>query len=953
MSDVRARLHAALCGRYVIESELGHGGMAVVYLAHDLKHHRSVAIKVFKPELAAALGPDRFLREIEIAAGLTHPHILGLHDSGEADGLLYYVMPFVAGESLRHRLARVKALPPADAIRIACEVAEALHYAHEHGVVHRDIKPDNILLEGEHAVVADFGIARAIAAAGERPLTGTGVTVGTPAYMSPEQAAGDQEIDARSDVYALGCVLHEMLAGAPPFTGINAQAVLAQHLTERPPPLRALRGPVPPRIEQVIHTALAKQPTERFATAAALRDALQTDVPLAHARGTHRWAAAAVLAVAILGAATWMLFGRPFAANAPATDPGLVAVLPFRVSGTDSTLGFLREGMLDLLGARLTGEFGPRAVDPRALLSSWQRATRAKGGDLGEDGAIGVAHGLGAGRVLSGGIVAGPRGITIQASLAPVRPSGRASATFASVAGPLDSLPRLVDQLVAQLLAREAGESTARLTALTSTSLAALRAYLDGQANYRRGSYAAAVGSFRRALAVDSTFALAGLGLRNAAIWTIYSVDAVPQGLRAAWTFRSRLSARDRDYLTALVGTHYPALPSYADQLAGWERAVTEIPDRAEAWFELGEVYLHFGPLIDLDAGVDRAATAFNRVLDLDSTFLAPLQHLYQIASFQGDTAGARRLGTLFLAGAGGSEATLGRWQIALALRDSAALASARLALDSLGLDDLVAVAFFAQIASVWAVGVGDAEHATDLLWRRATTGAERQVAQGVAHSLAMNRGRPGVGRRAAESLGPGVLVLDALYWDGDTLAGAAAAHVLARTSRADDLCTLEQWRLWHGESASAARTIARLRASRSACVPLLDALRAVVERQPDAARRIEHFDSLQRQGPPVDDDLREANLVLSRLRESRGDLVGALAAARRYPLLPTGELYLTSYLRQEARMAALTGRPAEAIAAYTHYLQLRGAPEPVLAPQVAHVRGELARLRADAASAH
>ena len=952
MSDVRARLHAALRGRYAIESELGYGGMAVVYLAHDLKHHRSVAIKVFKPELAAALGPDRFLREIEIAAGLTHPHILGLHDSGEADGLLYYVMPFVAGESLRRRLARVKALPPADAIRIACEVAEALHYAHQHGVVHRDIKPDNILLEGEHAVVADFGIARAIAAAGERPLTGTGVTVGTPAYMSPEQAAGDQVLDARSDVYSLGCVLHEMLTGAPPFSGINAQAVLAQHLTERPPPLRALRGAVPARLERVIHTALAKQASERFATAAALREALQTDLPPVRARGTHRRAAAAAVGVTILGVGMWLLLGRRFAANTPATDPGLVAVLPFRVSGTDSALGFLREGMLDLLAARLTGEFGPRAVDPRALLSSWQRALRAKGGELSEDGAIGVARGLGAGRLMSGSIVAGPRGISIQASLAPVRPSGRAAPTLASVAGPLDSLPRLVDQLVAQLLAREAGESTARLTGLTSTSLPALRAYLDGQANYRRGSYAAAVGSFRRALAVDSTFALAGLGLRNAAIWTNYSVDAVPQGLGAAWTFRSRLSERDRDYLTALVGTHYPVLPSYADQLAGWERAVAEIPDRAEAWFELGEVYLHFGPLIDLDAGADRAATAFNRVLDLDSTFLAPLQHLYQIASFQGDTAGARRLGVLFLARATGSEATLGRWQIALALRDSAALVSARLALDSLGPDDLLAVAFFAQIASVWAGGVGDAEHAADLLWQRATTGAERQLARGVAHNLAMNRGRPGVGRRAAEALGPKVQVLDALYWDGDTLAGAAAAGLLARTGRDDDLCVLEQWRQWHGGSASAARTIARLRRSRSACVPLLEALRAVVARQPDAARRIESFDSFLRLGPPVDHDLREANLVLSRLRESRGDPVGALAAARRYPLLPSGELYLSSYLRQQARMAVLTGRPAEAIASYTHYLQLRGAPEPTLAPQVAQVKRELTRLGAGGAPA-
>src|SRR5437879_6456045 len=219
MGDLRARLHAALSGRYLLEGELGHGGMAFVYLAHDLKHHRSVAITVLKPELAAALGPERFLREIEIAARLTHPNILSLHDSGEADGLLYYVMPFVEGESLRDHLAREKRLPVAEAVGIACEVADALEHAHQHGVVHRDIKPENILLAGGQAVVADFGIARAIVAAGDRSVTESGIAVGTPAYMSPEQAAGARELDARSDIYGLACVLHEMLTGQPPFTG--------------------------------------------------------------------------------------------------------------------------------------------------------------------------------------------------------------------------------------------------------------------------------------------------------------------------------------------------------------------------------------------------------------------------------------------------------------------------------------------------------------------------------------------------------------------------------------------------------------------------------------------------------------------------------------------------------------------------------------------------------------
>ncbi len=233
MPDLLERLKTALAGRYVVESEIGRGGMAVVYLAEDLKHGRRVAIKVLHPELGAAVGADRFLREIETLAGLTHPHILPLHDSGEADGLLYYVMPFVEGESLGQRLDRKGQLPLDEALRIAREVADGLDYAHDRGVVHRDIKPGNILLSRGHALIADFGIAKAIGAAsgGDATATATGLSVGTPRYMSPEQAAGVTEVDGRSDVYALGCVLWEMLAGEPPFDGPTPRAILARNRT--------------------------------------------------------------------------------------------------------------------------------------------------------------------------------------------------------------------------------------------------------------------------------------------------------------------------------------------------------------------------------------------------------------------------------------------------------------------------------------------------------------------------------------------------------------------------------------------------------------------------------------------------------------------------------------------------------------------------------------------------
>ncbi len=273
-TNQRDILNAALAGRYVIERELGSGGMATVYLANDVKHRRQVAVKVLRPELAAALGPDRFLREVEIAARLNHPHILALYDSGEADGLLFYVMPYVAGESLRHRLAREKQLPVAEALGITQQVASALGHAHAQHVIHRDIKPENILLYEGEAMVADFGIALAASAAAEDRLTEAGLAVGTPEYMSPEQGLGERELDARSDVYSLGCVLYELLAGEPPYTGRTAEAIMAKRFADPVPAVRRLRAAVPAGVEQALMKALARARADRFASTAAFVEAL-------------------------------------------------------------------------------------------------------------------------------------------------------------------------------------------------------------------------------------------------------------------------------------------------------------------------------------------------------------------------------------------------------------------------------------------------------------------------------------------------------------------------------------------------------------------------------------------------------------------------------------------------------------------------------------------------------
>ncbi len=274
VSDTLARLQSALSSRYGIQRELGRGGMATVYLATDLKHDREVAIKVLHPELAATLGPERFDREIKFAAKLQHPNILGLFDSGDADGLLYYVMPFVYGESLRERLDRDHMLPVDFAVHVALEVADALGYAHMLGIVHRDIKPENIMLSGGHALVADFGIARAVTEAGSsQKLTETGMAVGTPLYMSPEQSVGDT-VGPTSDIYSLACVLYEMLAGHPPFSGTNARQIMARHAMEQVPSLQVVRDTVPDEVEDAVMAALNKVVADRPQTAAQFAEML-------------------------------------------------------------------------------------------------------------------------------------------------------------------------------------------------------------------------------------------------------------------------------------------------------------------------------------------------------------------------------------------------------------------------------------------------------------------------------------------------------------------------------------------------------------------------------------------------------------------------------------------------------------------------------------------------------
>ena len=1001
MPDTSDLLAAALADRYRVERELGRGGMAMVYLAHDLRHDRPVALKVLRPELAASLGPERFLQEIRIAARLQHPHILPVHDSGEAAGRLWYTMPYVEGESLRQRMAREGQLSLDQAVRIASQVLSALGYAHAHGVIHRDIKPENILLEGDEAVVADFGVARAITAAGQDRLTETGLALGTPAYMSPEQATATRELDGRSDLYALGCVLYEMLAGQPPFVGATAQQLLARHAMDSVPRLQTVRATVPEGVERSVMRALAKVPADRFPTAADFAQALATpgetretavisSTPQPHRRRRMVALAAGGLGLLALALAAYLLWPRPKAA----LDPNLVAVVPFRVRGAAPPLGYLREGMIDLVAARLTGEGGARAADPSSVMTAWRRVAGSDAADLPERAAVGLAHRLGAGQLLLGGVVGTPDHVALNASLIPV--AGGSPRADAKVEGAADSLPQLVDRLIAQLITEGTGASHG-LDGLVNTPLPALRLYLEARAAQRRGDYADAVARFGRALDLDSTFALAGMGLASAAGWTV-APGAARHGLERAWAGRDRLSPRDKAFVIAEVGPDYPAVSTVVQHLGAWERAVDLAPDQPDRWYELGDVYFHDGPYLQIESARRRAADAFGRSVALDSG-TGPLGHLLEIAVLDDDSAAVRRLGALYVAHDSSGE-LLGfyRWRIGLGLHDDRALTALRAQYGRMSLQSLWRIMNHAVLDGR---RLEDAESAAVAIRANAGRSSDWQRSKTYLHAFESNRGRPSAALAdTAESdeaeYGPHAAlyerILDALYGDGDSANGGHAARELARVAgrpasaggdgavAQTDLCVATLWRLSHGELAGAAQAINRLRSrapgdspgsltSSSVCAALLEAKLRAASGAAGATAALDRLDSLirsgpggQRNGPAVAFTLSPAyvrstvgispvgfedfaNLEVARLRERQGDRRAALAAVRRRTYSYHLTDYLAAHLREEGRLAALTGDRPGAVRAYRHYLALRSDPEPALRPAVDTIRAELARL--------
>ena len=565
MSEITERLKAALADRYAIERELGAGGMATVYLAEDLKLHRKVAVKVLRPDLAAILGPERFLQEIDIAAQLTHPHILGLYDCGEADGFLYYVMPYVEGESLRDKLAREGELPVADAVRILREVVDALAKAHSNNVVHRDIKPDNVMLSDRHALVMDFGVAKAVSeATGRNKMTTAGVALGTPAYMAPEQVAADPHIDHRADIYAVGAMAYEMLTGRPPFTGATQQEILAAHVTQAAEPVTRYRSSVPPGLAQLVMKCLEKKAADRWQTAEELLPQLEAlSTPSGGMAPTEKRprkrilaisvALTAAVAVAAFAAARFVTVGGAgtLIGENVLAEHDLILVSEFQNRTDDASLAAtVTDAMrLELQQSRVVEVLGQQAM--------WD-GMRRMGLELGEELADNLVRELAEREsvkaYVTGDVSRLGSGYQLAARVVSTA-DGTEALTVRTTARDDTHLIDAVEKLGKQLR-RDIGESLRSVRAapplarVTTASLPALRALTAARRAERDGDRRRAIALAEEAVALDTAFAMAWYALY------VYHTSSnrygpASEGLERAYAFGDRLSERERLTVTA------------------------------------------------------------------------------------------------------------------------------------------------------------------------------------------------------------------------------------------------------------------------------------------------------------------------------------------------------------------------------------------------------------------
>jgi serine/threonine-protein kinase len=1001
--------------------------MSRVFVAEDASLGRTVVIKVLAPELAASLNAERFKREIMLAAQLQHPHIVPVLAAGIADENPYFVMPFVVGESLRNRLIGETGLPLSETVSVLRDVAKALAFAHAQGVVHRDIKPDNVLLAGGSAVVTDFGIAKAISSAAVAApggtLTQVGTSLGTPAYMSPEQAAGDPNADSRSDFYSFGVMAYEMIAGRTPFHDRAPHALIMAHIAEPPEPIERLVPSVPSPLAHLVMRCLSKNPADRPQSAKEILEDLE-DIDLSGQRvrsgpnavrtaeyaksvaetridtGPHAYADGTVLmdtpaiqsrkpgsrsraiiaglAVVAVAAIAFTGFRMLKATGGGDLDEQSLAVLPFRVASADPSHHYLREGMVDLIAAKLSGE-DLRALEPRTMLDAWRQAGGTDSNDLSRDASLKLARDLKAGKALLGDVVGTPNRLVLTVSLLGVKNGDQI--TRVSVEGPPDSLASLVNQIATQLLTQTSGEAAARMTNLSSTSLPALRAYLDGQGRLRRGDAVNAAKDFDRALKEDSTFALAGLGLRLAAAW--YGDQPLGnRGIDIAWREKARLSPRDQALLVALAGPRYPALSSNVDVYKAREQYLSMVPDNAEAWYLLADQIFHYGSAMGIPDWENRALAGFKKAMELDSTYLPGYTHAMPLAPSMGDTAFFARA---FRLRSAADTSSFWRaqtdWYLAARRGDEAEAAKIfqyKGARPENNLSGIIRHMLFDG------TGARYVKPAVDMFIPLAPTDADRRGRSRYAHDVMLDLGRPADATRYLAASKDSALdfnafiitVRDAELGQVPEQQASEAVRVLSQYESKPDAAdsagravqraivrVMEPWRIAHGDTSQTRRSLQRLRLfARDARndqinaeleIAFVEMLHADAARSPSLRRSVERLDSLILQldvaaAPPS--RLAQQTIVGARMWEKVGDLPRALSLVGRYAVWSNEAMpYLGLQLREQGRIAARTGDRKRAVRAYEHYLGMRATAEPSVMPQVDSVRRELAAINGTA----
>ncbi len=647
MNELLSRLESIFRDNYTIERELAGGGMSRLFIATDNELQRKVVIKILPPELTSEMMTARFKRESEVTARLQHPHILPVISAGIREGLLYYIMPFIEGESLREVLEREHQMAARDAVRLLREVADALSYAHKLGVIHRDIKPENILIQDGHAVLADFGIAAALAGdapVGER-LTRTGMSLGTIGYMAPEQSLGERNIDGRVDIYALGVVGHEMFAGEQPFTGGSTQAIMAAHLTKEPPRLDDIRDDIPDNVVRAIKCALKKNPGERYQTAAEFRDALElpesTSINFTRAfrlrtirRNRKRLGIGIPLAAVI---AVGAFFGlKAWRARTVPQEAVTIVIAPFRALVSDtSELILWREGLVDLLSRNLDGAGPLRSISPAAAIRGWKPEQNE------QVAATNLARRTNARYAIYGKLVpASADSVVLSATLIDTR-TNKVINDYEPRGEDVNKAASLLTLAILNDLKERHRIGAVRQTSLGSKSLFAIKAFLQGEQYYRRTAWDSASLSYARAISLDTTFALALRRASQVLGWQKNESDPAVSSLALrAGAGNHGLAPRDSllltvDSLMSSLGQTDFAYPDWSRtrRLFNTVNAVAALyPDDPEAWYALGEARMHFGYGSVLDISERQVLDAFDRAIALDSAFTPAYIHTVELA---------------------------------------------------------------------------------------------------------------------------------------------------------------------------------------------------------------------------------------------------------------------------------------------------------------------------------